>query len=101
MKKGDLDLRKILKTLRPTHNEGEYVFCVIDDLLKINFNDLILLFKEEEGYTIVVEKKLADRLKLGYSFVAAWICLTVHSSLSSVGLTATFSRAAKMIPVAS
>jgi hypothetical protein len=30
---------------------------------------------------------------LTYSFVAAWITLTIHSSLDSVGLTSVFSNA--------
>jgi len=60
---------------------------------EINFDDIILMFKEEEGTTIILKKEIADRLKLDYSFVATWITLTVHSSLEAVGLTAAFSKA--------
>lgn len=56
-------------------------------------NDVIMFFKEGEGNTIIIRKELADSLSLEYSFVAAWITLTVHSSLAAVGLTAAFSRA--------
>ena len=56
-------------------------------------NDIVLFFKEEEGNTIIIKKELANSLQLEYSFVAAWITLTVHSSLEAVGLTAAFSSA--------
>ena len=36
---------------------------------------------------------MADSLNLKYSFVAAWITLTVHSLLEAVSLTAAFSGA--------
>ncbi len=52
-----------------------------------------MFFREEEGITIIIRKEMADSLSLAYSFVAAWITLTVHSSLSAVGLTASFSKA--------
>ncbi len=90
---GETDLKKILKTLKPVHHAGDYVFCVINDLASININDVLLLFKEEEGNTIVIRKELADHLKLKYTFIAAWITLSVHSSLEAVGLTAAFSQA--------
>ena len=51
------------------------------------------MFKEEEGYTIILKKEMADSLNLEYSFVAAWITLTVYSSLEAVGLTAAFTKA--------
>jgi hypothetical protein len=35
----------------------------------------------------------AEAAGLSYSFVAAWITLTVHSSLEAVGLTAAVSQA--------
>jgi hypothetical protein len=79
--------------MKPQHNIGEYVFCVIADLKDINLEEVILVFKEQEGTTVVIKKELADILKLDYSFIASWITLTVHSSLEAVRLTAAFSNA--------
>ena len=90
---GETDLAKILKTLKPKHNAGDYVFCVVDDVNKFKLNEIIFLFREDEGTTVVLKKEVADKLELDYTFVAAWITLTVHSSLESVGLTAAFSKA--------
>ena len=102
---GEKDLNRLLKTMKPKQNMGDFVFCTVETQLiskthghaslpaQINLNDIILMFKEEEGYTIVLKKETADSLKLNYSFVASWITLTVHSSLEAVGLTAAFSKA--------
>jgi uncharacterized protein len=90
---GLTDLKELLKTLKPKLNIGDYVFCVVSDLTSINWSDIILLFREGEGNTIIIKRELADQLKLPYSFVSAWITLTVHSSLAAVGLTAAFSKA--------
>jgi len=90
---GETNLYKLLKTMNPKLNEGEYVFCTVNELSQFSFSDIILFFKEEEGFTIVVEKKLADNLHLKYTFIASWITLTVHSSLEAVGLTSAFSKA--------
>jgi hypothetical protein len=90
---GETDLAKILKTLKPKHNAGDHVFCVVNDLNTFNLNEIIFFFREEEGTTVILRKDVADKLNLEYTFVAAWITLTVHSSLEAVGLTATFSKA--------
>jgi hypothetical protein len=90
---GEKNLNKLLKTMKPKHNVGDYVFCMVNDLNTVNLSDTILLFREQEGITLVIKKELADRLKLDYSFIASWITLTVHSSLEAVGLTAAFSTA--------
>ncbi|SDW47980.1 ACT domain-containing protein [Flavobacterium degerlachei] len=87
------NLEILLKTMKPQHNIGEYVFCVIPNLKDINLEEVILVFREKEGITIVIKKELADSLKLDYSFISGWITLTVHSSLQAVGLTAAFSNA--------
>src|SRR5450755_228348 len=90
---GEVDLQHILKTIKPTLNKGEYVFCNVSEDHDINHKDIISLFKEKESVTLIVPKTTADELQLSYSFVSAWITLTVHSSLESVGLTAAFSKA--------
>jgi uncharacterized protein len=91
--KGKTDLNDILKTLKPEHNPGDFVFCVIQNLDEIPKNEILMQFKEHEGVTVIIKKELADNLKLAYSFIAGWITLTVHSSLNAVGLTAAVAKA--------
>ncbi|HEU4790737.1 MAG TPA: ACT domain-containing protein [Flavobacterium sp.] len=91
--KGENNLEKLLRTMNPSLNEGDYVFCVINDITTVNSSDIIMFFREQEGFTVIIKKEMADSLKLEYSFVASWITLTVHSSLEAVGLTAAFSKA--------
>ena len=91
---GETNLQQLLSTMRPKLQQGDYVFCTVDAINNIDQQKIIGLFKEEEeGITIVIEKELADKLQLNYSFVAAWITLTVHSSLEAVGLTTAFATA--------
>ena len=90
---GEKDLVQLLKTMQPNLNEGEYVLCTVADLKDIPTDQIISFFKESEGYTIILAKALADQWQLDYSFIAAWITLTVHSALDAVGLTAAFSNA--------
>jgi uncharacterized protein len=90
---GEKDLDKLLKTIKPEQQPGDYVFCTVEDLSIVPPAEAILMFRENEGITVIVRKELADKLGLNYSFVAGWITLTVHSSLEAVGLTAAFSKA--------
>ncbi|PWA08985.1 ACT domain-containing protein [Flavobacterium laiguense] len=90
---GEKNLEKLLKTMKPSHNVGDYVFCAVDDIAALNNSDIVMFFRETERFTIIIKKELADSLKLEYSFVASWITLTVYSSLEAVGLTAAFSKA--------
>jgi uncharacterized protein len=88
---GETNLDMLLKTIKPFLNEGDYVFCTTTN--KVNIEDVLMLFKENEGNTLILQKETADILDLPYSFVAAWITLTAHSSLAASGFTAAFSRA--------
>ncbi len=90
---GEKNLDRLLKTMKPTLHMGEYVFCTTQDTNRVKVSDIISFFREQEGVTLIIEKKVADSLNLDYSFVASWITLTVHSSLEAVGLTAAFSAA--------
>jgi hypothetical protein len=90
---GEKDLNKLLKTMKPKLNAGDYVFCTVSNINSVNINEVILTFKEQEGTTIIIKKELADSLNFKYSLVFSWITLAVHSSLEAVGLTAAFSSA--------
>jgi|SRR6185312_3388064 len=89
----ETNLDTLLKTMKPKLNTGDFVFCTTKNLAQIDLRDIVLIFKEEEGFTLIINRDIADKLKLSYSFVASWITLTVHSSLEAVGLTAAFSKA--------
>ncbi|ULQ53210.1 ACT domain-containing protein [Flavihumibacter fluvii] len=89
---GETNLKILLQTMKPILNPGDYVFCTRMDLADVNINDTVLIFKEEEGITIILKKEVADRAGFDYSFIASWITLDVHSSLDAVGLTAAFSK---------
>jgi len=90
---GETDIKFLLKNMTPELSDGEYVFCTVSEIINISPNDMIGSFREKEGYTIILDKQLADKLGLKYSYIASWITLTVHSSLEAVGLTAAFSKA--------
>ena len=90
---GETNLDTLLKNMTPLLNEGDYVYCALNDLTGINTKDIVALFKETEAITIILKKETADSLGLTYEYIAAWITLTVHSSLAATGLTAAFANA--------
>lgn len=90
---GETDMQKLLRDMHPVLNSDVYVFCNIPDIDIIKDVTFIGLFKEAEGWTVILARGTADELGLSYSFTAAWITLTVHSALEAVGLTAAFSKA--------
>jgi hypothetical protein len=54
--KGETDLTRILKTLKPKHIAGDYVFCVVKDLTTFNLSDIVFFFREDEGTTLFLKK---------------------------------------------
>ncbi|MCW8090735.1 ACT domain-containing protein [Alteromonas sp. ASW11-130] len=90
---GERNLAALLKNLNPTLDEQPYVFVSIpsDDERFIPNFPIKGLFREREGYTCIIEQRIADHNGLEYS--ALFCCLTceVHSSLEAVGLTAAIS----------
>jgi len=90
---GEKDLQLLLKSMKPEHNLGDYVFCKVEKLGNLNLDEVEMFFKEKEAITLILKKEIADKLNLEYSMTMSWITLSVHSSLEAVGLTAAFSKA--------
>ncbi|KAK4555714.1 hypothetical protein LTR86_007467 [Recurvomyces mirabilis] len=92
---GGMDLSNLLKTMSPTLQNGTYVWITISPsdsagqrFLKENTWNAEMLFREREGYTIIVTKAIADEADMDYVFPCCKITLNVHSSLEAVGFMA-------------
>ena len=90
---GETDLHKLLASLSPRLNPGEFVFCCVNDVEALATAQALGSFRESEGTTLILARAEAERLNLAYDYVAAWITLEVHSALAAVGLTAAFATA--------
>lgn len=89
---GIKDINRLLKNMKPELVKGEYVFCSLpNDKLSPKLNPL-LIFKESEGITLIIEKKVADVNSIPYSEVWALITLTIHSDLTEVGFLAAITK---------
>lgn len=88
---GETNLSKLLAGMSPKLHEGDFVFVTTDAPERIPRKETIAEIKEAEGTTLILERAKADELGFSYHFVASWITLIIHSSLESVGLTASFS----------
>lgn len=85
------DLSELLRSMEPIRRPGEFVF--VGDASLPPEIQIEASVREAEGPSTVIARSDADRLGLQYDFVAAWLTLTVHSSLEAVGLTAAISAA--------
>ncbi|MFM2267587.1 MAG: hypothetical protein RL757_1028 [Bacteroidota bacterium] len=90
---GETDLSILLKNMLPILNEGDYVFCQLSTQKMPNSDEILMIFKEKEGITLILEKSVAQKYGFDSQHLFAWITLQVHSSLAAVGLTAAFSDA--------
>jgi len=90
---GETNLDNLLRNMTPLLNEGDYVYCTVADIDTIDIKNVLGVFKEEEAVTVILKKEIADQRGLKYEYIAAWITLTIHSSLEATGLTAAFAAA--------
>jgi hypothetical protein len=90
---GETNLDTLLRNMTPLLNEGDYVYCIVTDIDTIDIKNALGIFKEEDAVTVILKKEIADQLGLKYEYIAAWITLTIHSSLEATGLTAAFAAA--------
>jgi uncharacterized protein len=87
--RGETDLTLLLKSMNPTLQDGEYVFCSVNQQV-VDWSDSVPLciFREEEGVTLILRREDADRRQLPYGSIFRMITLSVHSSLEAVGFIA-------------
>lgn len=90
---GETNLARLLQSMTPRLNPGQYVFCCVPTEHDCSGLQPIASLRETEGLSLVLPREVADAHGLHYYYVAAWITLEVHSSLAAVGLTASFSAA--------
>jgi hypothetical protein len=86
---GEKNLTKMLEQLNPRLEEGEYIFCSVPVEQAEQLVDRAAgWFNEQEGVTLILKRSRADAQNLGYGSIFRKITLTVHSSLTAVGLLA-------------
>ncbi|MFT3876537.1 MAG: ACT domain-containing protein [Propioniciclava sp.] len=87
---GLTNLHEILGALRPRVRPGSFVYVTSATPPEVEAQARIV---EDEGVTLVLDQATADAHGLGYEGTFGWITLQVHTSLSSVGVTAAVSNA--------
>lgn len=89
---GETNLTRLLATMQPALHPGDYVFCTVALAAPVPA-EALGWFREAEGLTLILPRATADAQGLPYTYVAAWLTLTVYSSLATVGLTAAIAGA--------
>lgn len=84
----------MLRTLQVERRPGVFAFLTLGpDAAERWRAQSLATITETEGITVVVPADTARAAGHGDAFEAAWLTLTVHSSLDAVGLTAAVSTA--------
>lgn len=92
---GTAELTDLLVRLQPVLRPGELVFCRVAPGREAACMALepLATFREAEGLSVVLSRGAADAAGLRYDSVHRCITLSVHSSLTAVGLTAAVASA--------
>jgi uncharacterized protein len=91
---GETNLAVLLASMQPTLDDQPYGFVTVSNGTALaNLNDVFAIIREAEGVTLVAPVDQLQRMGITIDIEWAKITLTVHSSLSAVGLTAAFARA--------
>ncbi|TKA32713.1 hypothetical protein B0A50_00938 [Salinomyces thailandicus] len=106
---GTLELSRLLKSMNPVLDEETYVFATIaNDTSNEKYIEFLgqavsraeMIFKEAEGWTVIVKQHVADELNMDFIFPCRKVTLNVHSSLDAVGfLAAVTTRLARSVNI--
>lgn len=86
---GETDLGKLLSGMRPRLQAGVFVFASLPPGTPLPAGiEPVMIFREREGTTLILEEGDAVRAGLEPSFRSCMITLEIHSSLDAVGFLA-------------
>ncbi len=98
---GERDLRTILNTMTVSRRAGTFVYVSLPAGAPWSgVEPAAAVVAEDEGTTVVVERAVAERLGLVWTFEAAWLTIEIATALDGVGLTAALAGALADIGVA-
>lgn len=91
---GEKEVTKLLREMKPTLRDGEFVFCSVPGTLR----EVLHLapegcFWEAEGLSLILRRGAAETEGLAFDGIYRLITLGVHSSLEAVGFLAKISGA--------
>jgi hypothetical protein len=106
---GETSLATLLSSMSPTLDETHtYVFGTIPAKSESDYSNILklfvglpvqMLFRESEGWTVIVAKETAEEIQMQYEFPCKKITLNVHSSLEAVGFMAAITTRLKEVGV--
>lgn len=86
---GIRDLSFLLRNMSPKLVQGQYVFCTVPSSREESIEaEPLMVFREREGLTQIIDRDAADKNGLPYNQTWAMITLEVHSDLQAVGFLA-------------
>jgi len=86
---GEMNLPRLLSSMEPMLHPEEFVFCTVSQEKRRTLDvDPIMEFREDEGLTLVLQRKQAEENGLSFIYPCKRITLSIHSSLEAVGFLA-------------
>ena len=86
---GETNLKRLLAGMRPLMQPGIFVFATVPAGSPVPAGvEPVMVFRESEGVTLILEEAEAREAGLGGTFRARMITLEIHSSLNAVGFLA-------------
>ncbi|MBF9232860.1 ACT domain-containing protein [Microvirga alba] len=90
---GETDLQRLIASMTPVLTPGTYVFATTDNPGPDLVAAALMLFREDEGVTLIVPQALAEAHGLKAIYPCRCITLSIHSSLEAVGFLAAITSA--------
>ncbi len=90
---GEHDLSALMAEMSPKLDPRTFVFVTVTDAindseLSMHISKAMMVFRESEGVTLILEQQYAESAGLDFVFPCCRITLQIHSALDAVGFLA-------------